>query len=412
MRSSWLTIALLCCAAGGYAQTEVKLTADDGAPGDRFGYAVSIDSDTILVGAAADDDGGDASGSAYVFTRSGATWSQQAKLTAADPAELAAFGASVSVSGNSAVIGAYGDDDAGWASGSAYVFTRSGATWSQQAKLTADDIAQFTWFGSAVSMDGETVVVGAPWDDDGLGNSGSAYVFTRTGEVWTQQAKLTADDPYWNVYRFGHSVSLSGDTAVVGAYLAGPSSRGSVYVFTRTGDVWSQQAELIGTDSAGLDQFGWSVAIRGDTALVGADQQCAGFPYPVGSAYVFTRSGAAWSQQAKLVAADPAYEARFGYSVAISGDTAVVGADLDDHGGIEESGSAYVFTRAGGAWDQREKLTASDAVMYGRFGQSVSVSEDTAVIGAPGDDGSWLNGAAYVFTGPPIPVELQRFTVE
>ena len=295
-----------------------------------------------MIGAWLDDDAGSTSGSAYVFVRGGGSWSQQAKLTAADAAAGDQFGLSVSVSGDTAVIGAFGDDDAGSTSGSAYVFVRDGGSWSQLAKLTAAGAAAGDQFGLSVSVSGDTAVVGAFGDDDAGSTSGSAYVFVRDGGSWSQLAKLTAAGAAAGD-QFGRSVSVSGDTAVIGAWLDddGGSNSGSAYVFVRGGGSWSQQAKLTAADAAAGDQFGFSVSVSGDTAVVGAaGDDDAGSTS--GSAYVFVRSGGAWSQQAKLTAADAAAGDLFGWFVSLSGDTAVIGAFGDDDAG-SNSGSAYVF---------------------------------------------------------------------
>jgi hypothetical protein len=374
---------------------QAKLTASDGAAHDFFGYSVALSGDTALVGAYIDD----SAGSAYVFTRSGGAWSQQAKLTASDGAAFDFFGYSVALSGDTALVGAYADDIAAGANaGSAYVFTRSGSSWSQQAKLTAGDGAADDWFGYSVALSGDTALVGAYQDDIAAGtNAGSAYVFTRSGSSWSQQAKLTTSDGA-AFDSLGYSVALSGDTALVGAYI--DDSAGSAYVFTRSGSSWSQQAKLTAGDGAADDRFGYSVALSGDTALVGAwlDDTVAGSD--AGSAYVFTRSGTVWSQQAKLTAGDGAANDQFGYSVAVSGDTALVGALLDDIGANANQGSAYVFTRSGTTWSQEAKLTAGDGAANDRFGYSVAVSGDTTVVGAYFDDidANADQGSAYVFT--------------
>ncbi len=209
-----------------------KLTSGDAATNDEFGYSVAISGDTAVVGAPYDDDAGSDSGSAYVFVRSGASWSQQAKLTAGDAAAGDEFGYSVAISGDTAMVGAYADDDGGSESGSAYVFVRSGASWSQQAKLTAGDAAADDWFGFSVAISGDTAVAGANGDDDAGAYSGSAYVFVRSGASWSQQTKLTAGDAAAD-NEFGYSVAISGDTAVVGAHLDddGGSDSGSAYAF-------------------------------------------------------------------------------------------------------------------------------------------------------------------------------------
>jgi len=391
--------------SGTTATQQAKLTASDGAAGDRFGYSVALAGDTALVGAYYDAVGAnDIQGSAYVFTRSGTTWTQQVKLTASDGAAYDLFGYSVALSGDTALVGAYWDDvGANGDQGSAYVFTRSGTTWSEQAHLTDSDGEADDYFGGSVALSGDTALVGAADDDVGANaDQGSAYVFTRSGTTWSLQQKLTASDGAAYDY-FGGSVALSGDTALVGAYydaVGANDTQGSAYVFTRSGTTWSLQQKLTASDGAAGDRFGLSVALSGDTALVGADLDDVGANADQGSAYVFTRSGTIWSEQAHLTASDGAAGDHFGLSVALSGDTALVGADGDDVGANSDQGSAYVFTRSGTAWTQQGKLTASDGAAGDHFGVSVALSGDMALVGATGDDvgANDSQGSAYVFT--------------
>jgi hypothetical protein len=315
------------------------------------------------------------------------------KVVPGDPA-IDAFGLSVAISGDAAVVGApFGDP-----LGSAYVFTRLGGTWTQQSKLTASDgLSEGSWLGDAVAISGDTAIVGEHRDDDGGPGFGSAYVFERLGVTWSQRAKLTASDGEESDL-FGGSVAISGDTAIVGARDDEKGSgSGSAYVFTRSGGTWSQQAKLTASDGEESDFFGDSVAISGDTAVVGAvwdDEK----GWDSGSAYVFTRSGGTWSQQAKLTASDGEESASFGDSVAVSGNRVIVGAYRDD-GREPDSGSAYVFTRSGGSWSQQAKLTASDGEEDDYFGSSVAVSGNRVIVGAYRDDDSGSDyGAAYVFT--------------
>ena len=410
----------------GYVQRQ-KLTAGDGAGNDYFGYSVSIDGDTAVIGAYGDDDDGSTSGSAYVFTRTNGIWTQVAKLTAGDAAGADFFGHSVSIDGDTMVIGAYRDDDDGSDSGSAYVFTRDTvgdltSGWTQVAKLTAGDAAGGDLFGWSVSIDGDTIVIGAYQEDDRGTNSGSAYVFTRdtAGNLtssWTQRAKLTANDGAAYDY-FGWSVSIDGDTAVIGAYGDDDdgTESGSAYIFTRdtAGNLtsgWTQAAKLTANDGAADDEFGYSVSIDGDTVVIGVcydDHKGTNS----GSAYVFTRDTAGnlasgWTQVAKLTADDGASYDFFGRSVSIDGEMMVIGADGGDDKG-SNSGSAYVFTRntAGdltSGWTQVAKLTADDGSGGDRFGESVSIDGDTMVIGARLDDDDGTNsGSVYIFSTPVI----------
>jgi hypothetical protein len=374
-----------------------KLIASDGAASDKFGYSVAISGDTAVVGAYWDDDNGNDSGSAYVFVRDGTSWSQQAKLTASDGASVDTFGYSVAISGDTAIVGSHQDDDDGDRSGSAYVFVRDGTSWSQQAKLIAGDAAALDNLGWSVAISGDTAVVGAHGGDDDGEASGSAYIFVREGTSWSQQAKLIAGDAA-ALDIFGWSVAISGDTAVVGALRDDDNGTdsGSAYVFVRDGTSWSQQAKLTASDGAARDAFGVSVAISGNTAIIGASRDDDNGDMS-GSAYIFVREGTSWSQQAKLTASDGAAGDIFGYSVAISGNTLIIGAYWDDDDG-DMSGSVYVFVRDGTGWSQRTKLTASDGAAGDYFGLCVDISADTAIVGAPADDDNGEgSGSAYVF---------------
>ena len=381
---------------------EAKLLPGDGATNDFFGYSVALSGNTAVIGAFRDDDDvkGVDSGSAYVFTHSGTNWSQQAKLTAADGAANDTFGGKVALAGDTVVIGAIFHDAKGDNSGSAYVFTRSGTTWNQQVKLTAADTTANDAFGQSIALSGDTVAIGAPHDDDMGNDSGSVYVFTRSGSTWSQQAKLTAADGAEGDV-FGISIALSGNTIVIGADLNDEKAlnAGAVYVFTRSGNSWSQQAKLTAADGEETDIFGVRVALSGDTVLISArrdDDDVMGID--AGSAYVFTRTGTRWEQQVKLTASDGAADDRFGRSVALVGDTAVIGAMFQDDKG-DKSGSAYVFTRSGSTWSQQAKLTAADGAVGDVFGWSVALSGNTAVIGAARDDDNGNDsGSVYVFT--------------
>jgi hypothetical protein len=279
-------------------QQAAKLTASDAQSGDNFGRSVSVYGDTLVVGATGEDSRGDSAGAAYVFTRSGTTWTQQAKLTASDGQAGDSFGYSVSVYGDTVVVGAYGEDSGGSSAGAAYVFTRSGTTWSQQAKLTASDGQATTRFGVSVSVYGDTLVVGAVFEDSrgrrGRGVRVHAVAPGRRGASRPSSRRATAALTTTS----GRSVSLYGDTLVVGA-----GFEQSAYVFVRSGTTWSEQAKLTASDGGAGDRFGWSVSrVRrhGGGGRLPRGQR----GHDAGAAYVFTRSGTTWSQQAKLKASD------------------------------------------------------------------------------------------------------------
>jgi len=364
-----------------------RLVASAAEPGDSFAAAVAINGSTALVGAPDDDIGADQDhGSAYVFTRSGTTWSQQAVISTADVGTLR-FGASAALLGDLAVLGA---PSAASAQGAAYVFLRTGTTWTQQAKLAASDGAANDQFGLRVALATDLALVGAPYDDQAANvDQGAAYVFAKSGVTWSQQQKLQASDGGGS-HRFGLSVAAQGTNALVGA----PGSTGTAgagYVFVRNGVSWTQQQKLTAADGTTGDQLGASAALDGTTALLGA-------PYgdgPVngqGSAYVFTRTGATWTQQAELLASDGAYPHQFGSSVALSGETALVGAFFAQVGVNGEQGAGYVFVRSGTAWTQATKITASDGVAVAHFGASVSLHQGLALV-----NGGNPEGKGYVY---------------
>jgi len=396
-----------------------KVTASDGVASDQFGHSVAISGDTMVVGSRLDDDHGTNSGSAYIFSRhQGGTnnWGLVKKVTDSDGAADDLFGYSVAISGDIMVVGAYGDDDNGAASGSAYIFSRhqGGANnWGLVKKVTASDGAGDDYFGYSVAISGDTVVVGAYVDDDRGTNSGSAYIFGRNQggtNNWGEVKKVTASDRA-SSDDFGYSVAISGDTVIIGSRYDDDSgsNSGSAYIFSRDHggtNNWGQVKKIIASDPASHDHFGLSVAINGDTVVVGArgnDDHGS----DSGSAYVFSRNQGGtnnWGQVKKVTASDAAGGDWFGESVAISGDTVVVGSAFnDDHG--SDSGSAYIFGRHQGGtnnWGELEKLTASDAAGGDRFGVRVATSGRNVVVGSYYDDDNGSNsGSAYIYTIAP-----------
>jgi uncharacterized repeat protein (TIGR01451 family) len=375
-----------------------KVRSTDTTNGDvLFGRSASIDGDTLAVGVTTYDGETNA---ARVFVRAGITWTEQQELTASDPEPNSDFGLAVALSGDTLVVGAPGEDGpAGLESGAAYVFVRTGTTWTEQQKLTASDASAYLGLGFSVGIDGDTVVLGTlSAHPTGPGGPGSAYVFVRSGTTWSEEQKLTASDGSTDDY-FGQSVSIVGDTVVVaarGADLPAMANAGAAYVFVRQGTTWSEQQKLTASD-AGIDHFlGSAVSISGDTTLVGrtlADGL-------TDAVYVFVRSGTAWSQQQKLTSNDTP-SAEFGSAISVSGDTALIGAPYAPGAATEYLGAAYVFLRSGTAWSQGQMLQADLATAdgYDRFGAAVSMSGDTLLVGVPQDDIPYNvdTGSAYTF---------------
>lgn len=307
--------------------TEGTFRADDTASGDRFGASVDLREDLAVVGAPGDDHGmlQDA-GSAYLFERTGGQWTQTLKLTAEDAADYDEFGIAVAMDRDTVVVGAHLDDDAGLASGSVYGFVYSDGAWSPQGKLQPLEARSFARFGASLSLSDDTVVVGAPGDrHDGIA-SGAAYVFIRSGTGWNQTARLSPPQPDHGD-EFGASVAISGDTLVVGApgvNHAEPDS-GAIHVFTRSDGVWTLQTILTAPDAAASDRFGHSVAIDGNAIVAGSPQDDDWSPAS-GAAHVFTRSDAdsyEWTTLGKISAGRPAPGAEFGSAVGVSGVTVI-----------------------------------------------------------------------------------------
>jgi hypothetical protein len=409
------SVALLTAPVFGTVNSFVQqqqLVATDGAALDQFGSAVAISGDTAVVGAPYDTVGANYhQGSVYVFTRSGNNWTQQAQLFASNGSAGDEFGWSVAIDGDTIVVGADAYDVfANTDQGTAYVFTRSGTTWTQQAQLFANDGSgtDRDYFGVSVAVKGDTAIVGAYMDDYLFNiNQGSAYVFVRSGTTWSLQQHLIPADGA-SVDEFGSSVALEGETAVVGAWskTVGPNvQQGAAYVFVRGGTVWTQQGKLTAADGQARDFLGGSVAVSGDTVVVGADWHDVIGQTNQGAAYVFVRTGTTWSQQQQLTGSDSAANDEFGRSVAISGDTIAIGSWLHDVSGLADQGTAYSFTRSGTVWTQDQQLSAADGLGGDQFGTGVALAGNTLVIGAWGDDlaANTDQGSVTVFTQPAAP---------
>lgn len=394
---------------------EAHLTASDADANDYFGWDLGMSGNTVVVGSIFEDGpGGLSQGAAYVFVRNGLSWTQQAKLRAVDGEESDVFGESVAIDGDTIVVGSIFDDvGVTIRCGSAYVYVRSGTTWTQQAHLFASDFAADARFGESVAIDGDTLVVGANWVNlpGGGIRHGAAYVFVRNGGTWSEQDKLTASNAATND-EFGTEVEIQGDTIVTQAYRHdGPAGedQGAIYVFERIGSSWSQSAMLYPSAAHAFGYFG-GVAIDGDT-LVGT---MANYDGPAGgnqgAAFVFERNGASWVEQAIITADDAAPETYLGASaVDIEGDMLVVGQWPGDGPLAPDQGAAYLFTRTDGVWSQLARLTASDGSSQDDFGARAVIEGDRVVVGATFDDvTAYDQGSAYAFRIDPTPPDCCR----
>jgi hypothetical protein len=394
-RSPALGLLVMILAAGAAAQTErAKVLPDDGAAGDQFGTSVAISGSTAIIGASFDDDKGTNSGSAYIFDTT--TSVQLLKLVAADGEAGDFFGQSVAIDGTLAIVGSLWDDPKGKDSGSAYLFDNT--TGVEVAKLVPGDGEAGDGFGRSVAISGAIAIVGAPMDDELGTNSGSAYLFdTTTG---AQIAKLIPGDGAAGD-QVGWSVAISGGTAIVGARFDDDkgTDSGSVYLFdTATG---AQIAKLVPSDGAAGDWFGFSVALDGTSAIIGAIWDDVKGP-DSGSAYLFDI--ATGTQIAKLLPGDNAAGDWFGCSVGIRGTTAIGGAMLHDETG-KDFGAAYLFDATTGT--QTAKLLPSDGEEGDLFGRSVAIGGGTAIVGAVQDDDmGGDSGAAYLFDTPSAPCNV------
>jgi hypothetical protein len=366
-----------------------KLFPSDANTGDSFGASVAIDGNIAVIGAYLNDSNGSDCGAVYVYELSGSQWIQKQKLVPSDGAVGDRFGKSVAIKGDTIVVGSYCDDD----KGSAYVFTRLGGTWAQQQKLVAPDAAPIDRFGCSVSIDNDTIVIGAYGDDS---YTGSAYVFVRTGSTWIFQQKLNAPDANTNDY-FGSSVAIDNNTIIIGApYWHNPV--GSAYFYQRRNTTWLEQSVLRG--DAG--HFGFSVALDGNWAVIGAYEDDIDGTFKAGVAYIFAKIDANWVEQQKLFDANsPASSEDFGWAVAIKNDTILAGCPYDSTDG-NKTGAVFEFVRTGSTWVQSDRFTAGDANTDDKFGSSLALSGRHIIIGAPYNSNNGKStGSAYLFDNFP-----------
>ncbi len=404
----------------------------------RFGSAIAISGDTLVVGSSGENT---SAGAVYVYIRSGSTWVEQARLVASDRDNADAFGSFVGISGDTVVVSAGGDDSSGPIgndsledAGAVYVFVRNGTTWTQQAYLKASNPGRLDRF-EQVAISGDTIVVGAFQESSNgtpgntsLPGSGAAYIFVRSGTTWSQQALLKASNAEAGD-SFGQAVAIAGNTVVIGADREDGNGTsptdgsaplaGAAYVFTRSGSTWTEQAYLKASNAGAGDFFGRSVAISNDTIIVGAaGEQSLGAPssnddFSVGAAYIFNRAGTSWTEQAYLKASNANAEDRFGFKVAIQDDVAAVSAVGEASRGAigdnsaPEAGAVYLFTRQGDNWPLSVYVKATVADEDDFFGSSLALQNNQLFVGATGESSASATnpldntarsaGAAYVF---------------
>jgi len=369
-----------------------ELLPDDPQPGANFGESVALVGDVAVLGAGM----ADFFGAAYVFERGPSGWIRTHKLVSSDRDFADYFGESVDFDGNAIAVGAYRDDEGASAAGAAYVFVPQGGGWIQQQKLVAGDAQEEDLFGSGIGISGGTVVVAAEEEDQAGLDAGAAYVFEWTGIAWRETRKVTGADTAAGD-RFGRSIAIDGDTFVVGADRADGVSAdtGAAYVFVESGGTWVQQAKLVQPDPYLADHFGRSVAISGETIVVGSPYDDDGGSGS-GSAYVFVRAGSDWTLEAKLTAGDALPYDRFGFGVAVDGDFAAVGADGVDELGAN-AGAAYVFTRSAAVWTERGRIPGADPNSW--YAEALACSGQTFVAGAQHAPGSAGAGQGRAFAG-------------
>ena len=367
---------------------QVKIQASDKGVDDRFSQSISISGDTAIVGSHYEDSLN--FGAAYIYQKNGYNWLEKTKLQASDKQSSDSFGYSVSISGNTAIIGAPFKDSSenGFDAGGAYIYEHNGSTWIEKEILEANDKEAGDYFGFSTSISGDTAIIGA----FRAGIGGAAYIYKYNGSTWIEQAKLEPSDKETDDY-FGQSVSISGNIAIVGARNedTGGSNAGAAYIYQYDGSTWVEQAKLQASDKKANSWFGFSTSISGDTAVVGAMQ--------VGTAYIYKYNGSNWVEQTKLQASDNSTSNRFGYSVSISDDTnTLVIGEPKRSNGETDTGAAYIFEYNGSSWVEKITLEANDKEARDQFGSSVSIFGDNVIVGAYFEDTGGTNtGSAYIF---------------
>jgi hypothetical protein len=389
-------------------ENQTQITDTDPAQGDKFGFSVAISGNYAIVGAREKTINGiTRAGAAYIYIRDGTNnWTQPKQLTANVPAQTDLFGSSVGIFGDYAVVGAWNKTANGITnSGTAYIYIRSGINdWTEQKQLTSSNAVQGDLFGYAVAISGDYVIVGAYRKTvSGSSYAGSAYIYNWNGTEWIEQKILTLSNTS-NNDNFGFSVSISGDYAVVGARVRNANSvtsSGAAYIFNWNGTDWTQPIEIVASDAEQDDNFGYAVSISGDYVVVGARVKTVNGVTSSGSAYIYNWNGTNWTQQAILVTSNPEQNDQFGYAVAISGDYVIIGAIGRTVDSFTSSGAAYIYKRNGIEWEQLKQLTTNTPAQGDTFGQKVAINGVYIIVGSIGKtvNGFTNAGAAYINGG-------------
>jgi hypothetical protein len=384
---------------------EDRLFAHDQVDNWGFGNAVALDGDRAIVGAWRADIGGEADrGAAYVFVRQGAEWVEEAQLLAFDGAEGDRFGYSVALSGDTAVVGAplvtVGNATF---RGAAYVFQIIGGGWLPREKLLASDGAAQDRLGWSVAIQGDTLFAGAVNAEiGGNPNQGAVYVYTRQGGLWSESQKLF-DEEGALADLFGNALSLSENTALVGAYSAnidGNINQGATHVYSRVGETWVLDQKLLASDGTDPDKFGWSVALHGDAALIGAWQKVIDGNAAHGAAYVFRRSGTTWTEEQRLTPSDGHEFTFFGWAVALQDHVALIGA-RHDFPGASQQGVVYEFRRST-TWDEVQRLEAPVSEGLDGYGEALALDSRRALIASRTNDVVFPLGGTVWVHGRPV----------
>ncbi|MBF0187723.1 MAG: DUF4347 domain-containing protein [Magnetococcales bacterium] len=378
---------------------------------DHFGADVDVDDSWAIVGSQWNDNGGTERGAAHIFSLSSShSWGESATLSASDAENNDYFGTTVAIDDSYAIVGAYGEDGSGTDRGAAYIYYYNGSSWSQQAKLTASDAADSDMFGVTVDIyntnSGDTyAVVGATGDDYSASNTtdrGAAYVFKRSGTSWSQEAKLTPDDASSaTASYFGNSLAMANNTVLVGAtgQGAGGNGQGQVYVFEYLNSSWSQQATITDTSLAAGSHFGQSLHMDDSGYAVTGSEMVNTNGTGAGAAYVLQRnSNASWSIAQTLSSSDISAGDAFGYKVRIDDGIIAVSADFDDHSSVTDAGAVYLFDISDSTWKQFAKVVADDAAASDNFGWGLGIDDNMLLVGSYNQDGEQTDdGSVYAF---------------